>query len=306
MITPARIYYVIVCCAIIAGLCYGILYFNYLETPTEDYIGNIRPRVVEYLDGRFPGTYFKILPAYPLVLTAITAVNPMTASDPIYLSAMLFNIALLAPFLLVVFLLYRKFLEPWTAAMALVFLAMNPYTIYGAVNSELEMMLALLTALAMILSLNGSPFAYPVAFLTAATKIDSLFAVPASMVSDFFDRKRFLFAIVAGSLAASGVALWLLMSMVSADYSNPYLKEIASRGPNIYRFIADCFLVLSGYVPWMAMHAYHAPLSLGAASLYLLAAVTIALVVCATLWGGGLQRGRRWRRILPLGVFFSG
>ncbi len=133
---------------------------------------------------------------------------------------------------------------------------MNPYTVYGAINSELEMTLALLSALAVLLSLNGSPLAYPVAFLTAATKWDSVFAVPPRCSATSSSAGAFVFAVVAGGLAASGVAVWMLLGVFATDYSNPYVREIASRGPNVYRYIVDCFLILSGYVPWMATHAY--------------------------------------------------
>ncbi len=299
-------YGILIGCIILAGLCYGLFYFDYLETPTEDFIGNFRPRVAEYLGGGFPGTNFKMLPVYPLLLAAVTALNPFESTDVIYSSALFLNMALLVPFLVVVFLLYRKFLDRWKAAAALLFLAMNPYTIYGAVNSELEMTLALLSALAVLLSLNGSRLAYPVAFLTAATKWDSVFAVPAAMFRDFFDRRRYVYAVIAGSLAASGVAVWMLLSIITSDYSNPYIKEIASRGPNIYRFIADCFLIVSGYVPWMATHAYFSESIVVKPPLFAVAGLSIIVVVVSTIWGAALLFARQWKKAAPLSIFFAG
>lgn len=299
-------YGILVGCIILAGLCYGLFYFDYLETPTEDFIGNFRPRVAEYLAGGFPGTNFKMLPVYPLLLSAVTALNPLESADVIYSSALFLNMALFVPFLLVVFLLYRKFLSRRKAAAALLFLAMNPYTVYGAINSELEMTLALLSALAMLLSLNGSSLAYPVAFLTAATKWDSVFAVPAAMFRDFFERRRFVFAVVAGGLAASGVAVWMLLGLFATDYSNPYVREIASRGPNIYRYIVDCFLILSGYVPWMATHAYFSDSVALRVPLFTTAGVSILVVLVSTIWGAALLFIRQWKKSAPLAIFFGG
>lgn len=296
----------IVGAVLLAGLCYGLYYFDYLETPTEDFIGNFRPRVVEYLAGGFPGSNFKMLPVYPLLLSAVTALNPFESADVIYSSALFLNMALLLPFLVAAFLLYRKFLGTGKAAAALLFLAMNPYTVYGAVNSELEMSLALFSSLAVLLSLNGSALAYPMAFLTAATKWDSVFAVPAAMFRDVFERRRFLFAVIAGGLAASGVAVWMLLSVLTADYSNPYIKEIASRGPNIYRYIVDCFLILSGYVPWMATHAYFAESVALKIPLFAAAGISILLVLVSTVWGAALLLVRHWRKTAPLSTFFGG
>ncbi len=52
-----------------------------------------------------------MLPVYPLLLSAVTALNPFESADVIYSSALFLNMALFLPFLLVVFLLYRKFLS---------------------------------------------------------------------------------------------------------------------------------------------------------------------------------------------------
>ncbi len=296
----------IVGAVLLAGLCYGLYYFDYLETPTEDFIGNFRPRVAEYLAGGFPGSNFKMLPVYPLLLAAVTALNPFESADVIYSSALFLNMTLLLPFLIAAFLLYRKFLGPGKAAAALLFLAINPYTVYGAVNSELEMSLALFSSLAVLLSLIGSALAYPLAFLTAATKWDSVFAVPAAMFRDVFERRRYLFAVIAGGLAASGVAVWMLFSVLTADYSNPYIKEIASRGPNIYRYIVDCFLILSGYVPWMATHAYFSESVALKIPLFAAAGISILIVLVSTVWGAALLFVRHWRKTAPLSIFFGG
>ncbi len=56
-------YGILVGCIILAGLCYGLFYFDYLETPTEDFIGNFRPRVAEYLSGGFPGSNSRCFPS---------------------------------------------------------------------------------------------------------------------------------------------------------------------------------------------------------------------------------------------------
>ena len=84
-------YIIIVVAWLLITLLYAIFYFNYFETPTADYIGNIQPRVMEYMEGEFPGTKYKFLPFYPLVLAGLTYINPITIGDPIYFTAILFR-----------------------------------------------------------------------------------------------------------------------------------------------------------------------------------------------------------------------
>ncbi len=96
---------------LLASVAYGVFYFNYFETPTGDYISNIREPVLEYMKGNFPGTNFKFLPLYPLLLSILTPLNPVTTGDPIYLTAIVLNMALLAPYLILAYLVYRRFLS---------------------------------------------------------------------------------------------------------------------------------------------------------------------------------------------------
>jgi hypothetical protein len=96
---------------LLAAIAYGLFYFNYFETPTGDYIGNIREPVLGYMNGNFPGENYKFLPLYPLLLSFLTRLNPVETGDPVYHTAMVLNIILLAPYMLLVFLLYRRFLS---------------------------------------------------------------------------------------------------------------------------------------------------------------------------------------------------
>lgn len=107
---------IIAAAILIVSIAYGFFYFNYFETPTGDYIGNIREPVLEYMKGNFPGENYKFLPLYPLLLSVLTKLNPVETGDPVYLTAMILNAVLLAPYLLLVFLMYRRFLQkkrPW-------------------------------------------------------------------------------------------------------------------------------------------------------------------------------------------------
>jgi hypothetical protein len=297
----------LVCAAVLLiGFCYCLLYFDYFQTPSEDFIRNIRPVVAQYAEGDFPGKNFKLLPVYPVLLTLWSRVLSPEAPDPIYLSALVLNLLLYIPYMAVTFMIYRRLLGNAAACAALLFLSVNGYTVFAAVNADMEMTLSLLVVLAMHLSMTGSRFSYLVSFFAAATKWDSVFTVPAAMFGDFFYRGRRVLALVLGSLAASGVALWLLLSVLGSESSHPYVKEIARRGPNIYRYLVDCFLVTSGFVPWMAIHAWFSGNPLLRVPLFAGVIVFGAALPAAMVWGAVLLVRRRLREFAPVFVFFAG
>ncbi|OHD66797.1 MAG: hypothetical protein A2176_10010 [Spirochaetes bacterium RBG_13_51_14] len=290
---------------VLASIAYAAFYFNYFETPTGDYIGNIRGPVSEYMNGYFPGKNYKFLPLYPLLLSILTRLNPVETADPVYLTAMVLNIALYAPYIILVLFIYRRFLSEKAAWAALLFLSVNVYSIYMAINSELEMFLTFLILLSLSLTLRDSKLSFAAAFLTALIKWDSVFIVPAVMFRDFFYRKKRVIAVILGFLATSGVATWLLLSFINTR-GHPYVSEIAHRGPNIYRFILDCFLVASGFVQWMAAHAWFSEklyikiILLG--FIILPAIITVAGVV----WGIILAWNRKRKEFAPIFIFFAG
>jgi hypothetical protein len=292
---------------IAVSIGYSAAYFNYFETPTADYIGNIRDRVLEYRAGDFPGSNYKFLPAYPLVLLFVSSFVRPDVHDHIYFCAMIINIMLLVPYLLLVFLIYRRFLSGWGLPAAMLFLGVNIYTVYTAVNSELEMLLSLMVVLSMYLTMKDSRLAYIPAFIASVTKWDSVFVIPAVMFRDFFYRKKRIAALLLGAAASAGLCAWLVLSVIkTAGYANPYVGEIAKRGPNLYRYPADCFLIASGYVQWMAMQAYYMDWSLLKAALFSVAAISILAVTSFVIWGGALLFKRNKKEFAPIFIFFAG
>ncbi|HOD15506.1 MAG TPA: hypothetical protein PLA65_08005 [Spirochaetota bacterium] len=291
---------------LVSALAYGAFYFNYFETPTGDYIGNIRGPVLEYMKGNFPGKNFKFLPLYPLLLSLLTRVNPAESFDPVYVTAIVLNMALLLPYLVLVFLVYRRFLSQKASLAALLFLGVNLYTVYMAINSELEMVLTSLVVLSLYLTMRGSKISYLAAFLTAFTKWDSVFIVPAVMFRDFFYNRKRVLALVLGVLAAGGTAAWLLLSFLGTRGAHPYVSEIAHRGPNIYRYIGDCFLVASGFIQWMATHAWLSDVPLFKWPALALLAIAGIVTVAGIIWGGILIWKDRRKEFAPVFVFLAG
>ena len=149
---------------------YALYYFNSLQTPSADYINNFLPRVREYMQGDFPGNSFKILPAYNVLLAVLTKIIPVNAFDPVYMAAIIFNIVLFIPYLLVTWSLYRRWLAEPYALLAMLFLSANIYTVYTVINAELEMLLALLIALTVYFTARNSRYAYLTSWLAAGTK----------------------------------------------------------------------------------------------------------------------------------------
>lgn len=291
----------------LAGFAYCLFYFNYLATPTEDFLGNIRGRVIEYMAGDFPGTNYKFLPVYPLLLAFLSKLNFVSSTDVIFSTALYLNIALFIPYIVVVYLIYKRFLSRTATAAALLFICANIYTVLTAINSELEMLLALLIVCTVYLAMIDSRLSYVTAFFAAGTKWDSVFAIPAAMFRDFFYRKKRLLAIILGVAATSGIAVWFVLSTINtSQYANPYVGEIARRGPNVYRYLIDCILVLSGFIQWMAIDGYFSKELLVKAPAFAFVMVAGVLIIIGVVWGFVLLIKKQGREAVPMLIFFAG
>lgn len=302
-----NLHLIIAAVTIAASYAYACYYFNYFATPTGDYISNIREPVIEYMKGNFPGSNYKFLPLYPGLLAIIGSLGLQAHSDPVYITAILFNIILYLPYLIIVLYIYRRFLDNRASLAALAFLGINVYSVYMATNAELEMLLTFLIILSLFLTMRDSRIAYVPAFLTCLTKWDSVFIVPSVMFRDFFIHRKRVPALVFGALASTGVMVWLLLSFINTPgHTHPYVSEIAHRGPNIYRFPADVLFVTSGFSQWMAMHGWFF------ASLWMKFALVGTAVFAAIItligmvWGGILFAKNNLRESAPIFIFFTG
>ncbi len=296
---------IIAAAILITSIAYGIFYFNYFETPSGDYMSNIRVPVLEYMKGNFPGENYKFLPLYPLLLSLLTGLNPVTTADPVYHTAIVLNMVLLVPYLVLVFLVYRRFLSEKASLAAILFLGVNLYTVYMTINSELEMTLSLLTVLSLFLTLRDSKTSYGTAFFAALTKWDAVFIVPAVMFRDFFFKKKWLMAIILGACASAGTAAWLLLSIINTR-GQTYVSEIAHRGPNIYRFIIDCFLVTGGFIQWTVTHAWFHDSRAVKLSLLALVVIPGLVTLAGVIWGIILIWKQKRKDFAPIFVFFAG
>ena len=287
---------------------YALVYYDYFETPSADYIGNFRPRVLEYINGFFPGSHFKILPLYPLVLSFFSKVITFTAFDHIYIIAITLNYILFIPYLIITFKIYSEFLSRRTATIALLFLGINGFTIYTAANAELEMLLSFLIVLTVYLTLKNSTLRYFTAFLTTITKWDAVFIIPAVMFKDFFVHNKKIKSIVLGSAASLGFLVWMLMGIIPQyGMENPYINEISRRGPNIYRYLIDTVLVSSGFGQWMATHVYLSELPFPIQILLFVFIAVIVLLVATCMIHGIIKLLKdKGTDILPLMIFFAG
>ena len=290
----------------ISVLGYVFSYFNYFETPSSDYIGNFIPQVADYMNGHFPGDQFKILPLYPAILAVLTPLNQIRADDPVYLTAIVLNFILFIPYLVIVYRIFRMYLDEWTGLASLMYLSVNIYTVYTAVNAELEMLLSLLCVSGIYLSMKGSRFSYAAAFLAGITKYDAIFMIPAVMFGDFIKRKRRILSILLGSAAASGILVWLVISAMKSTNTNVYVSEIAHRGPNIYRFPIDCLLIVSGFIQWMGLEGYYASTRIVAIPRYFIAALFLIFSSVCTIWGCILFIKKHRRTGEPILIFFAG
>ena len=297
--------------SIIVGILafgYALYYFNYLETPSADYINNFLPRVREYMNGIFPGSSFKILPVYSLLVALLAKLNPVASFDPVYMTAIIFNLILFIPYLFVTWALYRRWLAAPYALLAMLFLSANIYTVYTVINAELEMLLTLLIALTIYFTAKNSRFAYLTSWLAAGTKWDAVFTVPAAMYRDFFENRKKLVALVLGGLASTIAISWMALSVYqsSTAQGHAYVGEISRRGPNIYQFLIDCYLVASSFGAWMGTHIYFSHIMVMKVLLVPILLVFVLFVLVSLTWGAFLFIKINWKRHIPLIIAISG
>lgn len=259
-IRPTLFLFAVTTVTILLGIHY-LRYFGYLQVPSEDYIGNILPFARALASGNPSEAANKLLPVYPAILALLSRLS--ASGDPFLTAATVFNYVLLIPYALLAIRLYRRFLSAQMAWLAVVFLVLNPYTLYTALNAELELFLATITLLALNLLTARTGLAEVAAAFTAATKWDSVFIVPAVAWRRFRSGGRLAIpgAVASALIGGSMFAAWNAFVLFGGPAkSNTYVGEIARRGPNIYRFLIDCFLVPSGFIQWAGLDAYrHGP-----------------------------------------------
>ena len=266
---------------LLAGLlAYYIRYFDYLEIPSADYIGNFRVFVESFLTGGFQAVPSKLLPAYPLLLSAFHSIMPETGFDPIYSSALLLNFSMLLPYLIIVYIVYRKLLKPDYAFFAMLFLGVNIYTLYSGINAELEIFLSLISVLSIYLIGRHSRWAVATSCITSLVKWDAVFIIPALAFQYLKRTGKFLRFILIGGIPALPLLAWMAFTILRKSAgSNAYVDEIARRGPNIYRYFIDCLLVTSGFLQWLGLDIYYGRSHLETAILALLALAFGLLVI---------------------------
>lgn len=114
-----------------------------------------------------------------------------------------------------------------------------------------------------------------------------------------------MLAIVLGTMASAGAVTWLLLSFITTR-GHPYVAEIAHRGPNIYRYLIDCFLVAGSFIQWMAGHAWYMENTLLKTAMLAFLAIPGIIVVTGIPWGAVLIWKKQRREFAPVFIFFAG
>ena len=279
-----------VCALVVAALSvYYLLHAGYLAIPSEDYLGNIFPFSHAVLTGNFHDIANKLLPSYPILIAAVSLF--FGGREPVLTAALVVNFVLVIPYFITAYIVYSRFLSRRMTAAALFFLAVNSYTLYTAINPELEIFLATLTLLTFVLmdkKFRGDTF---VAMIVAATKWDSVFIVPAVAWRRFWPGKKYKKAIIPCAIASALFVFWAVFMFAlhfgdkAVEIGNTYIGEITRRGPNIYRFLFDAFLVPSGFVQWAGLDMYYSWKAV-VPVLSALAAVVFGIVFLAVIIAG--------------------
>lgn len=296
--------YLIPALVLLSAWVYAAFYFDYLQTPSADYIGNFRPVILQLQEQGLSFSRYKVLPAYPVAVWLAGKVLPDFGHDPIYYHAMILNYILFFFYSIIVYRLYRIFFDERNSMGAAILLFANIYTIYTALNAELEMFMTTAIVAALFFSLSGKKYLpYLFAFFGASSKWDSVFLVPAVMFRDVFREKKILRALLLGGLASTVVLLWIYFNMTKGSV---YVGEIEERGPNIYRYFIDLVHVTSGTTIWTALQGYYEYTGL---LRYILYGATGVLFLLTSV---GIIAGARWfwrehrEKAAPVLIFLSG
>jgi hypothetical protein len=294
--------------AFFAGLLFYYLhYFNHIEIPSADFMGNFRPFVESFRSGGFQAVPGKLLPAYPLLLSALSSILPVNGQDQVYMTALLLNFSLLLPFLLIAYLIYRKLLGEHWAFFALILLGMNTYTLYSGLNAELEIFLSFVSALTLWLMMKKSSLSVPAAALCSIIKWDAVFMIPGLGLNLLGKGKKILNSAVITLISALPLISWLaFIRFRDSAARNTYVNEIAQRGPNIYKFAAECILVVSGFLQWMGLDVYHGGDPKSSVILILFAMIFGMLLIMTLVKGFRLFLSLDTGVRLPLLTYFSG
>jgi hypothetical protein len=108
-------------------------------------------------------------------------------------------------------------------------------------------------------------------------------------------------------LSALPLLSWLIFIWLRDSAArNTYVGEIARRGPNIYKFPAECLLVVSGFLQWMGLDVYHGREPIISAILVIFAAIFGILLIMALVKGFRLFLSLETNLRLPIVIYFSG
>ena len=301
-------YPVLFSAGLFAYLIYNAALFWNAAIPSEDFIGNFRPFAQAVLRGEPAAAANKLFPAYPFLLAGASKLVFWQTEDALFTGARLLNLLFALPFLFCAYRLFVRFLGRSFAFPALMFLGSNLYTLYSAINPELEMFLCLTSSLALCLMADGSFSATVPAAITAALKGDSVFIIPACAAANLSKGKNYSRGIAAGIIAALPLCLWFAAKFVFAQAGgNAYLSEVASNGPNLWKYPVDCLLALAGFPKWLGLAVYNGEQNAAAivAAAASIAAVMLAIVVCLAAGIRGIAKLSDKAR-LPMFIFAGG
>lgn len=274
-------------CLLLAGFFFYYLHhFDYIEMPTEDYIGNFRPFVLSILSGDLSSISNKLLPAYPFLLAAISFLVPNTYGDAIYIAAITINFMLLLPFLCLAYMIYKRFLGYNFAFFALLFLGVNVYTLYSGLNAELEIFLCVMILLSIYLMSKKSWIGLFPSAITAVIKWDAVFMILAYAVHIFNRTKKIKHFILSGLLAAIPFLIWggFLFFQKSGE-ANTYIGEIVHRGPNIYKYPIEALITMFGFPKWLLLDIYHGRDVASSILLIIIAGITLLSLLTLLVYG---------------------
>ncbi len=227
--------------------------FGNTALPSEDFIGNFLPFVHSVLDGNGITDARKLFPAYPYLLAAVTHLIPAGTPDPVYAAAKYINISLIMPFLFISYRLMIIFTGYNTARIGLLFLGTNIYTVYSALNPELEIFMCLTWSLSIYLMHKKTSLSLIPSAITAAVKGDCLAMIPAEAFHKFRETGKIRKGTAAGILSAAVIGLWLILRFLYSSTESTYISEVASRGANLWKFPPECILAAAGFPKWLAM-----------------------------------------------------
>ena len=213
--------------------------FDYFVMPNPDYLNQLD--VVGWLRAGEMAGDFKIAPVYPFMILLLGGLAPGAPPDIYRLPAELLSQAFFLGSIFLLWRLGRGFLGRVGIFLPLLFF-LHPQTSGELLGQPLiEEWLLFTVLLGFFFCFKRSRLTAPAVFLACLSRYEGVFLVPALLVRDFTAGEMnhvggLLRSLARAALSASGLVVWIVLSLVLSGTVNPYVDDILPADSSPWNF----------------------------------------------------------------------